>query len=155
MRSVLMVVGFPDPKRDPRYYKFGDMIRVRDAVVDLARVVLTAGGTLLVFDHPALTPLVTRIHSELRGELVVLHDPGELDGREVDAAFLISGTDAESTQWAAAEAKTEEVYPVASTGGLAAELFDGGEGPADPAVRLVLKRKLVYVSLFETLLGST
>ena len=68
-------------------------------------------------------------------------------------AVLIGGMEDEAAQWEIAKAAGAKMFPVASTGALAAELFDKGEGPEDPEIRKALKGELIYQFLFETLLG--
>lgn len=172
MSTVFMLVGLPDPKRDPKYHKAGCMLRIRDAIVDLARVALTNGHTLMAVYHPAVSPILTRIvgYEEGGGKGILAEfrldyqdtSAAEasrldmLDGlRKCDMVVLIGGMEGEIASWEIAKATGAKMYPVASTGALAAELFDKGEGPADPALRKALKSELIYQFLFETLLGVT
>src|ERR1700682_4589644 len=54
---VFLSASVPDPKRDQRYFKTGNTIAIRAAVV--ARVSTVLPKTTLVFGgHPAITPMV-------------------------------------------------------------------------------------------------
>ena len=54
---VFLSASVPDPRRPEKYFKTGDTIAIRDAVIALVTVVLPR--TKLVFGgHPAITPMV-------------------------------------------------------------------------------------------------
>lgn len=61
---VFLSASVPDPRRDEKYFKTGDTIAIRDAVIALLTVVLPR--TKLVFGgHPAITPMVKWVADQL------------------------------------------------------------------------------------------
>jgi hypothetical protein len=61
---VFLSASVPDPRRDEKYFKTGDTIAIRDAVIALLTVVLPR--TRLVFGgHPAITPMVKWVADQL------------------------------------------------------------------------------------------
>ncbi|WP_437634662.1 hypothetical protein [Sorangium sp. So ce854] len=69
---IFLSAGAPDPRRHPAYFQTARPFRIREAVTQLARVVLP--HTLLVFGgHPAISPLI----------LTVAHQIGALDRVEI------------------------------------------------------------------------
>jgi hypothetical protein len=57
LSPVFLSASVPDPMRNQKYFRAGDTIAIRDAVIALATLVLPR--TRLVFGgHPAITPMV-------------------------------------------------------------------------------------------------
>lgn len=57
LAPAFLAASIPDPARNERYFRTGDTVAIRDAVIALVSVVLPR--TKLVFGgHPAITPLV-------------------------------------------------------------------------------------------------
>jgi SLOG cluster3 family len=64
LAPVFLSASVPDPSRDPVYAQTARPARIREAVTQLARVVLP--HTLLVFGgHPAISPLVLTVAQQL------------------------------------------------------------------------------------------
>ncbi|HYM76870.1 MAG TPA: hypothetical protein VE377_12910 [Candidatus Dormibacteraeota bacterium] len=61
---VFLSASVPDPRRNEKYFRTGDTIAIRDAVIALVTVVLPQ--TKLVFGgHPAITPMVKWVADQL------------------------------------------------------------------------------------------
>jgi SLOG cluster3 family len=64
LNPVFLSASVPDPRRHQKYFRTGDTVAIRDAVIALLTVVLPR--TKLVFGgHPAITPMVKWVADQL------------------------------------------------------------------------------------------
>ena len=61
MTPIFLSASVPDPRRDARYHRTGDVVAIRSAVEALCEVVFDAGGMLVFGGHPAISPFVRRV----------------------------------------------------------------------------------------------
>src|SRR5437016_4605862 len=61
---VFLAASVPDPARDPKYFRTGESLAIRDAVIALVTVVLPR-TTLTFGGHPAITPMVKWVADQL------------------------------------------------------------------------------------------
>ena len=61
-RAVFLSASIPDPLR---WNGFFDPLEITDAVVAVARAVLSAGGVLVTAAHPTVAPLILYVAAEL------------------------------------------------------------------------------------------
>jgi len=60
MKAVFLSASIPDPQRDPKYHRTGDVVLIREAIDALVTFLLPRG--LLVWGgHPAISPFVRRL----------------------------------------------------------------------------------------------
>lgn len=62
--AVFLSASVPDPQRDERFYRTGDVVRIRDATEALVEAVLPV-GRLVWGGHPAIGPFVKAISCRL------------------------------------------------------------------------------------------
>lgn len=152
--NVLLICSVPDPKLHRAWSATADVTAIREAVRGLAVAAKSIGRTLVVADHPAIVALTSEILPP--AQLVIIDRKAIPVYRNASFAILIGGCENELEQARGAMKAEVGVYPVASTGAAALELWKelDRDRILDGDVTDQLRRDLVYAPLFERLLSS-
>lgn len=189
MSTIFLSASVPLPDRDPdqRFLATSDVIAIRDSIRALVRVV-AQGGRIVFGGHPAITPLIRMMLSDIHGHAkehftlyqsrffeaqfppdnfafsdVRLVDAVQKDRssslarlratmigeNDFDAAVFIGGMDGVVEEYDLFRKIHPEapVYPIASTGAAALEIYT-----REKMDRRDLLDDLLYLSLFRRLL---